>query len=191
MVLQAAEGPLAMCQAYGAIVAFHANLRAVEGANGEASHKVILSAPDVRHWLELLGRELSWHGALSADAILAVDGPLLVDHQPAAGGAGERLPLPCRPGRPHAHASAGGPPRVPIRRSTGCRHPPAPPGVAPPPKPSPSRATAWLTPTPPGAPRRSVARGRPGDAELSGTGPSDPIRCRSGPLQKRYKSGRD
>ncbi|MDA8300334.1 MAG: ATP-grasp domain-containing protein [Actinomycetota bacterium] len=86
VVVQAeAEGPLTMCQAifnHGSIVAFHANLRVAEGANGGASHKVSLSAPEVRHWFEVLGRRLAWHGALSADAIMADDDPLLIDVNP-------------------------------------------------------------------------------------------------------------
>ena len=85
VVQAAAEGPLAMCQAvfnHGSIVAFHANLRAGEGANGGASHKVSLSTPEIRHFFERLGRDLTWHGALSADAILTADGPLLIDINP-------------------------------------------------------------------------------------------------------------
>ena len=66
----------------GRLVAFHANLRMREGVRGGASHKRSLVQPDARTALETLGRELSWHGALSADAILTVDGPVIIDVNP-------------------------------------------------------------------------------------------------------------
>ena len=78
-------GPLAMLQAVfdrGRLVAFHANLRLREGVRGGASHKRSLDDPSARTSLETLGRELSWHGALSADAILTVDGPVIIDVNP-------------------------------------------------------------------------------------------------------------
>ena len=78
-------GPLAMLQGVfdrGRLVAFHANLRLREGVRGGASHKRSLVEPDARSALEALGRGLSWHGALSADAILTVDGPVIIDVNP-------------------------------------------------------------------------------------------------------------
>jgi hypothetical protein len=80
-----AAGPLAMLQAVfdrGRPVAFHANLRLREGVRGGASHKRSLNEPTARTALETLGRELSWHGALSADAILTIDGPVIIDVNP-------------------------------------------------------------------------------------------------------------
>jgi hypothetical protein len=80
-----AVGPLAMLQSVfdrGRLVAFHANLRMREGARGGSSHKRSLVEPGARSALEALGRELSWHGALSADAILTVDGPVIIDVNP-------------------------------------------------------------------------------------------------------------
>ena len=49
---------------------------------GGASHKRSVAAPDARSIIETLGGELAWHGALSADAILTVDGPLVIDVNP-------------------------------------------------------------------------------------------------------------
>jgi hypothetical protein len=86
MVVQAAvDGPLAMCQSVfdrGSMVAFHANLRAGEGANGGASHKRSVDLPQARTWLEILGADLRWHGALSADVIVTDAGPTFVDINP-------------------------------------------------------------------------------------------------------------
>lgn len=86
VVVQAAvDGPLCMCQSvfdHGSLVAFHANLRLAEGSRGGASHKRSVSLPEVRDWFALLGRDLSWHGALSADVILGADGPLCIDVNP-------------------------------------------------------------------------------------------------------------
>jgi biotin carboxylase len=78
-------GPLAMLQAVfdrGRLVAFHANLRLREGARGGASHKRSLVEPDARARLGALGHALSWHGALSADAILTSAGPVIIDVNP-------------------------------------------------------------------------------------------------------------
>ncbi|MHB8295967.1 MAG: hypothetical protein ACYDH5_15385 [Acidimicrobiales bacterium] len=35
-----------------------------------------------RTWLEMLGADLGWHGALSADVILATTGPVFIDINP-------------------------------------------------------------------------------------------------------------
>jgi hypothetical protein len=80
-----AAGPLVMVQgvfADGALVACHANLRVREGAGGGASHKRSVLLPAVREQLQALGRQLRWHGALSADAILTGQGPSYIDINP-------------------------------------------------------------------------------------------------------------
>ncbi len=86
MLVQAAvEGPLAMCQSVfnrGVLAAFHANVRTAEGASGGASHKRSINLPEARAWLERLGSDLDWHGALSADVILTDAGPLFIDINP-------------------------------------------------------------------------------------------------------------
>jgi hypothetical protein len=85
LVQAAVDGPLAMCQTVfrnGALVAFHANERTAEGASGGASHKTSRQLPDARRFLEVLGRDLGWHGALSADVILSESGPLFIDINP-------------------------------------------------------------------------------------------------------------
>ena len=85
LIQAAVDGPLAMCQSVfdqGSLVAFHANLRTGEGANGGASHKESVDLPEARSWLEVLGADLGWHGALSADVILAEAGPLFIDINP-------------------------------------------------------------------------------------------------------------
>lgn len=78
-------GPLAMVQAVfddGSLIASHACLRVRQGAGGGASHKRGTDLPAVREHLAALGRYLGWHGALSADAILAGDGPVYIDLNP-------------------------------------------------------------------------------------------------------------
>jgi ATP-grasp domain len=85
LIQAAVEGPLIMCQAVfdrGSLVAFHANQRAGEGANGGASHKRSIEVPEVRRWCDVLGAGLAWHGALSADVILGADGPVFIDVNP-------------------------------------------------------------------------------------------------------------
>jgi hypothetical protein len=85
LVQAAATGPLAMCQCvfdHGRLVAFHANLRVVEGANGGASHKRSITLPAAREQLARIGTALDWHGALSADVIVSADGPLVIDLNP-------------------------------------------------------------------------------------------------------------
>jgi hypothetical protein len=80
-----ADGPLAMVQgvfAAGELVACHATLRVREGAGGGASHKRSLDLPAARADLARLGRQLGWHGALSADAILTSAGPRYIDVNP-------------------------------------------------------------------------------------------------------------
>lgn len=86
LVVQAlVEGPLAMCQAVfnrGSMVAFHANLRTGEGANGGASRKCSVNLPDAQSWMEVLGSGLQWHGALSADVIVSTVGAKFIDINP-------------------------------------------------------------------------------------------------------------
>jgi len=85
LVQAAAAGPLAMCQSVfdqGSMVAFHANLRIGEGANGGASHKRSIELPQARSWLEILGSDLNWHGGLSADVIVTDTGPVFIDINP-------------------------------------------------------------------------------------------------------------
>jgi len=86
VIVQAAvDGPLAMCQSVfdrGSLVAFHANQRTGEGANGGASHKRSIALPEARAGLEVLGADLAWHGALSADVIVSDAGPMFIDINP-------------------------------------------------------------------------------------------------------------
>jgi ATP-grasp domain len=85
LVQAAVDGPLAMCQSvfdHGALVTFHANQRTAEGASGGASHKRSISLPEVRRCFEIIGSDLRWHGALSADVILCEDGPVVIDVNP-------------------------------------------------------------------------------------------------------------
>ncbi|MGO8875532.1 MAG: hypothetical protein ACLQNG_07185 [Acidimicrobiales bacterium] len=85
LVQAAADGPLAMCQSVfdrGVLVAFHANLRTGEGANGGASRKRGVRLSEACYWLEVLGSDLTWHGALSADVIVTASGPLFIDINP-------------------------------------------------------------------------------------------------------------
>lgn len=85
LIQEGVEGPLAMCQSvfvHGSLLAFHANLRCGEGANGGASHKESLDLPEVRTWFEVLGSDLDWHGALSADVIMTDAGPKFIDINP-------------------------------------------------------------------------------------------------------------
>lgn len=80
-----AEGPLAMVQGIfceGELVAFHANLRVREGTSGGASHKRSIALPAVEDHLSVLGRQLEWHGALSADVIVTRSAPVFIDINP-------------------------------------------------------------------------------------------------------------
>ncbi len=68
--------------AAGELLAFHACARVREGAQGGASHKRSIAVPAVRHHMAELGKELGWHGALSADVILGPAGPVFIDINP-------------------------------------------------------------------------------------------------------------
>ena len=79
------DGPLIMTQSVfdrGELVAWHACLRVREGTSVGASHKRSASPPAIREHLARLGRQLGWHGALSADAILGDAGPCYIDINP-------------------------------------------------------------------------------------------------------------
>jgi len=86
VVVQAeAEGALAMVQAvadHGRLVAWHANVRAREGASGGAASKESLRSPVIGGHLAKLVAGLDWHGAIALDAILGADGPLYIDVNP-------------------------------------------------------------------------------------------------------------
>jgi glutathione synthase/RimK-type ligase-like ATP-grasp enzyme len=85
LVQQPVAGPLAMVQAVfarGELVAFHACQRVREGAAGGSSHKLGLDLPEAREHMARLGAELGWHGALSADVIIGLDGPRFIDINP-------------------------------------------------------------------------------------------------------------
>jgi biotin carboxylase len=85
LVQEVADGPLVMAQSVfdrGAMVAFGANERVREGVNGSASVKRSTDVPELRGDLERLGRRLAWHGALSVDAIVTTDGPVVIDVNP-------------------------------------------------------------------------------------------------------------
>jgi biotin carboxylase len=85
LVQQAVDGIFVMAQCVfdrGSLVAFHANERVREGANGSASAKTSLSQPALRADLARLGRALAWHGALSVDAIVAGDRAYIIDVNP-------------------------------------------------------------------------------------------------------------
>lgn len=85
VVQQQIDGPLVMIQAVfdrGRLVAWHANQREREGANGGAAIKRSLEIPIVATHLVSLGDELAWHGALSLDAILTPGGPSYIDVNP-------------------------------------------------------------------------------------------------------------
>jgi len=85
LVQSLVRGELAMAQsvfAEGQLVAFHANLRVREGVSGGASHKRSVDPSPFREQIGFLGKRLGWHGALSADAIVSREGPLLIDINP-------------------------------------------------------------------------------------------------------------
>ena len=85
LVQESAEGTLVMAQSVfdgGTMIAFHANERVREGVNGSASVKRSTDLPDLRAAMDRLGSRLAWHGALSLDAIVTADGPVVIDVNP-------------------------------------------------------------------------------------------------------------
>ena len=82
LVQEAVIGTFVMAQCMfdaGVLVAFHANQRIQEGANGSASSKLSMEVPVLQELLSRLGRALDWHGALSVDAIIADGQPFIID----------------------------------------------------------------------------------------------------------------
>jgi biotin carboxylase len=85
LVQEAVNGTFVMAQCVfdrGALVAFHANERVQEGANGSAAAKVSRHVPGLRDELARIGQVLEWHGALSVDAIVADGQPFIIDVNP-------------------------------------------------------------------------------------------------------------
>jgi biotin carboxylase len=85
LVQEGADGTLVMAQTIfdsGTMIAFHANERVREGVNGSASVKRSTGVPELQGALERLGHRLAWHGALSVDAIVTADGPVVIDVNP-------------------------------------------------------------------------------------------------------------
>ncbi len=85
VVQRPAAGQFVMVQAIfddGELVAFHANLRLREGADGSAALKRSVRKPLIREQMATLGRELGWHGALSADVIVEDGKPRWIDVNP-------------------------------------------------------------------------------------------------------------
>jgi biotin carboxylase len=85
LVQEAVDGTFVMAQCIfdaGSLVAFHANERVGEGANGSAAAKVSVDQPALRADLTRLGRALAWHGALSVDAIVADGRAYVIDVNP-------------------------------------------------------------------------------------------------------------
>ena len=85
LVQEGAEGTLVMAQSVfdgGTMIAFHANERVREGVNGSASVKRSTDLPELRAAMDRLGSRLAWHGALSLDAIVTADGPVVIDVNP-------------------------------------------------------------------------------------------------------------
>jgi biotin carboxylase len=85
LVQEALTGTFVMAQcvfATGSLVAFHANERVQEGANGSAAAKASVDAPGLRAELARLGEALAWHGALSVDAIVVDTRAYIIDLNP-------------------------------------------------------------------------------------------------------------
>ena len=68
----------------GRLVGFHAYRQIAAGVGGGEAIKQSVSRPQVRAYLETIGAQLGWHGALSVDFIMPDDGtaPLLIDCNP-------------------------------------------------------------------------------------------------------------
>ena len=85
LVQEALTGTFVMAQCVfdtGSLVAFHANERVQEGANGSAAAKGSIDAPGLRGELARLGQALDWHGALSVDAIVVDAKAYVIDVNP-------------------------------------------------------------------------------------------------------------
>jgi biotin carboxylase len=68
----------------GRLLGFHAYRQVAAGVGGGEAIKQSVSRPLVRGYLERIGAHLGWHGALSVDTIMPIDGtaPLLIDCNP-------------------------------------------------------------------------------------------------------------
>jgi predicted ATP-grasp superfamily ATP-dependent carboligase len=87
VVQQAAQGALERVLAvfnHSALVAIHGYRQVLEGLGGGDTAKLSINRSAARRYVELLGRELRWHGALSLDYIFQEDGqtPLFIDANP-------------------------------------------------------------------------------------------------------------
>lgn len=67
----------------GRLVGFHANRQTIDGVSGGDLVKESVQAPAARKQMECIGRDLSWHVALSIDYIVGSDGePKYIDWNP-------------------------------------------------------------------------------------------------------------
>ena len=68
----------------GQLVGFHAYRQVLAGVGGGEAIKESVSRPVVRSFVERIGAQLGWHGALSVDYLLPLDSatPLLIDCNP-------------------------------------------------------------------------------------------------------------
>jgi hypothetical protein len=86
VVQEAAEGIVERVQAifdHGRLVAVHGYQQMAEGLGGGDIAKLSVNRPNVRAYVERLGAELQWHGALSLDYILQQEsGPSLHRRKP-------------------------------------------------------------------------------------------------------------
>lgn len=85
LVQQPLAGPLLMVQAVfdsGELLAASANQRDRHGYSGGASLKTNVALGSLAADLERIGATLSWHGALSLDAIDTPEGPIIIDLNP-------------------------------------------------------------------------------------------------------------
>ena len=68
----------------GRMIGFHAYRQVAAGVGGGEAMKQSVGRPQLRGYLEKIGQQLDWHGALSVDYILPIDDttPLLIDCNP-------------------------------------------------------------------------------------------------------------
>ena len=132
LVQEALTGTFVMAQCVfdaGSLVAFHANERVQEGANGSAAAKASIEASGLRAELARLGEALEWHGALSVDAIVVDRRAYVIDVNPRLVEPGNALAAGTDMVSALLAVAMGTPPRavspVPARRA----HPPIPHGA--------------------------------------------------------------
>src|SRR5262249_20143335 len=87
VVQQAVEGNLERVQAVfdqGILVAIHGYRQMLEGLGGGDVAKLSIVRPIVRRYVQRIGEELKWHGALSMDYIVHYQRqvPLFIDANP-------------------------------------------------------------------------------------------------------------